>query len=153
VSCAATWTRPAGSTGPSPPSAWPRHDGHDRRGKLIRDPVLAEFVQRLEQRWSPEQISQALRGQFPGQPHRHLVPETICQAVYQPTRGGLTRQLPRRVPRTGRPRRKPRRRPDARRPGRLVDMTMIDQRPAEVADRITPGHWGRQSCDAKCRTL
>jgi IS30 family transposase len=112
------------------------------RGKLIRDPVLAEFVQqRLEQRWSPEQISQALRGQFAGQPHRHLVPETIYQAVYQPTRGGLTRQLPRRVLRTGRPRRKPRRRPDARRPGRLVDMTMIDQRPAEVADRITPGHW------------
>jgi IS30 family transposase len=109
---------------------------------LVGDPVLAEFAQRrLEQRWSPEQISQALRGQFPDQPHRHVVPETIYQAVYRPSRGGLTRQLPPRVLRTGRLRRKPRRRPDVRRPGRLVNMTMIAQRPAEVAERTTAGHW------------
>ena len=111
------------------------------RGKLIRDAVLRGFVaERLRKRWSPEQISQALRGEFPDQPWRHLVPETIYQAVYRPELGGLHREMPTAL-RTGRRRRKPQRRPDERRPGRLVGMTMIDQRPAEAADRAVPGHW------------
>ena len=109
------------------------------RGKLAGDAELAGFVQqRLRRRWSPEQICHALRARFPDQPARHLVPETIYQAVYRPGRaapgaaaaGAAHRALP--PP--------PHRHPHARR-GRLVDMTMIDQRPAEVAERTTPGHW------------
>jgi transposase, IS30 family len=111
------------------------------RGKLIRDPVLRQFVQdRLEQRWSPEQISQAIRREFPDDPDWHVVHETIYQAIYRPELGGLRRDLPR-VLRTGRRRRKPRRRADARRAGTLVDMRMLDQRPTEAADRAVPGHW------------
>src|SRR5450830_608221 len=111
------------------------------RGKLVRDPVLRQFVQqRLGKRWSPEQISAALRGEFPDEPERHLVHESIYQAIYRPELGGLRRDLPQ-VLRTGRRRRKPHRRRDARRPGRLVDMTMIDRRPAEAAGRTVPGHW------------
>jgi len=111
------------------------------RGKLVNDSVLAQFVaERLKKRWSPEQISQALRVEFPDQPDRNLVPETIYQAVYRPELGGLHREVPNAL-RTGRRRRKPHRRPDARRAGSLVDMTMIDQRPAEAVDRATPGHW------------
>jgi transposase, IS30 family len=111
------------------------------RGKLIRDLVLREFVRdRLGRRWSPEQISQALREEFPDEPERHLVPETIYRAVYRPELGGLHRELPKAL-RTGRRRRKPHRRPDARRAGSLVDMTMLNQRPAEADDRATPGHW------------
>jgi len=111
------------------------------RGKLLHDPVLREFVAgRLKKRWSPEQISQALHVEFPGGPERHVVPETLYQAVYRPELGGLVRELPKAL-RTGRRRRKPHRRLDARRAGSLVDMTMIDQRPAEAEDRDTPGHW------------
>jgi IS30 family transposase len=44
------------------------------------------------------------------------------------------------VLRTGRVRRKRRRRAEERR-GRLVNMTMIDQRPEEAADREVAGHW------------
>lgn len=111
------------------------------RGKLIGDRVLREFVQdRLRKRWSPEQISRALAAEFPDEPDRHLVPETIYQAVYRPELGGLHREVPCAL-RTGRRRRKPHRRPDARRPGRLGDMKMIDQRPAEASDRAVPGHW------------
>jgi transposase, IS30 family len=111
------------------------------RGKLARDTVLREFVaERLRKRWSPEQISQTLRAEFPDEPGRHLVPETIYQAVYRPELGGLHREVPKAL-RTGRRRRRPHCRPDARRPGRLVDMTMLDQRPAEAADRAVPGHW------------
>jgi len=111
------------------------------RGKLLRDRVLRQFVAgRLEKRWSPEQISHALRREFPGVPRRHVVHETIYQAVYRPELGGLCRDLPR-VLRTGRRRRKPHRRADARRAGSLAGMTMIDQRPAEADSRDMPGHW------------
>jgi transposase, IS30 family len=61
-----------------------------------------EFVaERLGQRCSPEQISQALRGEFPDEPERHLVPETIYQAVYRPELGESHREVPEAL-RTGR---------------------------------------------------
>jgi transposase, IS30 family len=112
-----------------------------KTGKLVADVELRTFVQdRLKRRWSPEQITHALRSEFCDQPHRHLVPETIYQAVYRADLGGgLCRELPK-VLRTGRLRRKPHRRSDERR-GRLINMTMIDQRPAEAADREVAGHW------------
>jgi hypothetical protein len=110
------------------------------RGKLAGDAELAGFVQeQLRRRWSPEQICHALRARFPDQPSRHLVPETIYQALYRPG-STLRRELPPRVLRTGRSRRRPRRHPHARR-GRLGNMTMIDKRPAEATERSTPGHW------------
>jgi IS30 family transposase len=112
-----------------------------KRGKLVGDRVLREFVaDRLDRRWSPEQICRALRAEFPDQPERHLVHETIYQAIYRPDLGGLRRDRLSML-RTGRRRRKPHRRPDARRPGVLVGMRMIDQRPAEADDRGVPGHW------------
>ena len=66
------------------------------RGKLVRDAVLRQFVaDRLEKRWSSEQISHALRAEFPDDPDRQVVPETIYQAIYRPELGGLRRDLPR----------------------------------------------------------
>jgi IS30 family transposase len=111
-----------------------------RSGKLAADPVLRQFVaERLEKRWSPEQICQALRREFPGDRRRHLACETIYQAVYRPALGGLPRSLPGAL-RTGR-RRRPHRRPSERRGNGVPDMTMIGQRPAAAADRCEPGHW------------
>ena len=109
---------------------------------MRHDPVLRQFVTaRLGTRWSPEQISQALRREYPDDPGRHLVPETIYQAIYRPELGGLHRDGLSRVLRTGRRRRKPHRRPDARRAGSLVGMTMIDKRPAEAADCTDHRGW------------
>lgn len=111
------------------------------RGKLRRDPRLTAFVQdRLTTKWSPEQIASALRREFPDDPDRHVVPETIYQAVYRPELGGLCRELPAAL-RSRRRRRRPHRRPDARRAGALGNMRMLDQRPVEAADRGVPGHW------------
>ena len=113
-----------------------------RAGKIARDEALREFVaSRLEKRWSPEQISRALRAQFPGEAARHVVHETIYQAVYRPELGGLSRELPARALRWGRRRRRPHRRPGERRPNGITAMTMIGQRPAEAAGREEPGHW------------
>src|SRR5271166_2331874 len=48
----------------------------------VVDVELRTMVQELlDRRWSPEQISQHLRRSFPDQPERHLVPETIYQAI------------------------------------------------------------------------
>lgn len=110
------------------------------RGKIVNDDVLREHISGLlKKRWSPEQVSHELATAFPDQPERHVVTETIYQAVYRPELGGLHRELPKAL-RSGRRRRKPHRRGDERR-GRLVDMTMIDQRPTEANDRCEPGHW------------
>jgi transposase, IS30 family len=111
------------------------------RGKLNADPVLRQFVAgRLEKRWSPEQISRALRTGFPGDPGRHLVHETIYQAIYRPELGGLRRDLPALL-RIGRRHRKPHRRAGARRAGALTGMMMISQRPPAAAARSEAGHW------------
>jgi transposase, IS30 family len=118
-----------------------RRRARPRPGKIAADPVLRQFVQeRLGKRWSPEQVSQALRREFPEEPARQVVHETIYRAVYRPELGGLSRELPARALRSRRRRRRPRRRPGERRPNGIVAMTMIDQRPAGAAGREEPGH-------------
>src|SRR5215472_10457279 len=93
-----------------------RRRARPRPGKIAADPVLRQFVAgRLEERWSPQQVSQALRREFPDEPARHVVHETIYQAVYRPELGGLSRGLPARVLRTRRRRRRPHRRPGSSR--------------------------------------
>jgi IS30 family transposase len=104
--------------------------------------VLREFVQdRLEKKWSPEQVSQALPAEFPGETARHVVHETIYQALYRPELGGLSHELPAQALRTRRRRRKPQRRPDQRRPNGIIDMTNVSERAAGAAARTEPGHW------------
>ncbi|ONH34154.1 IS30 family transposase [Protofrankia sp. BMG5.30] len=66
--------------------------------------------------------------------------ETIYQALYRPERGGLERDTATNL-RTRRRSRRPRRRPDQRATRFAAPGTLITQRPAEVQDRIQPGHW------------
>lgn len=108
--------------------------------RLAADPELRRVVsEKLGLEWSPEQISVHLREIFPGRRSWHLCPETIYQALYLPARGGLTRELTRKL-RTGRPMRKRRRRADARRVRFPTGMS-ISARSKEVDLRLQPGHW------------
>jgi transposase, IS30 family len=101
---------------------------------------LREWVQaRLEERWSPEQISVMARAEFGDDPEMRVSHETIYQAIYVQGRGALRRELAACL-RTGRALRKPRRR-DGQRRGRIKDMVLISDRPAEAEDRAVPGHW------------
>lgn len=110
-------------------------------GKIGQNPELRDFIQsRLRLRWSPEQICQALRAQFPQRPEMHVAHETVYQALYIQGRGELRRELARAL-RTGRARRKPRRQARQRQPRFSAPMVMISERPAEAADRAVPGHW------------
>jgi IS30 family transposase len=110
-------------------------------GKLAEHVELRDHVQRrLEQRWSPEQISRTLVVAFPNRPEMRVAPETIYQALYVQGRGQLRRELTRAL-RTGRACRRPRRRPEQRTPRFVEPMVMISDRPAEAADRAVPGHF------------
>jgi IS30 family transposase len=112
-----------------------------RPRKLAHNPELRTAVtDRLEGRWSPEQVSRMLPGLFPGRPEMQVAPETIYQALYATGPERLVREGVRRL-RSGRVHRKRRRR-SGERAGRFVaPMVMIDQRPADVAGRLVAGHW------------
>lgn len=102
-------------------------------------PLRIEVETRLQRNHSPEQIARRLVEDFPDDPEMRVSHETIYQSLYVQARGGLKRELAAHL-RTGRAMRKPHRRSDARR-GRIPNMVMISERPAEVADRAVPGHW------------
>jgi IS30 family transposase len=105
--------------------------------KLCRGPLLTEVSKRLGQLWSPKEISQRLRLTYPDNPEMRVSHETIYQSLYVQGRGELRRELARCL-RSGRTHRKGQTGP---RGGKVTDMVMISDRPAEVEDRAVPGHW------------
>src|SRR6266516_4426563 len=117
-----------------------RRASRPKVAKLAVNSELRELVQfKLKEKLSPEQISAELREEFPGQPEMWVSHEAIYQAIYVQGRGALRRELAVCL-RTGRALRKPRRKVAERR-GRIPNMVMISERPAEAADRAVPGHW------------
>ncbi len=114
---------------------------------------LADVVQaKLCVKWSPEQISDHLARTFPNRGEMHVCPETIYQALYVQGRGHLRADLHQHL-RTGRAVRRPRRSTTKGPSGKIPDMILISQRPAEVADRAVPGHWeGDLILGSNCRS-
>jgi IS30 family transposase len=90
--------------------------------------------------WSPEQISNRLKLDFPDDESMRISHEAIYQALYVQSRGALKRELVACL-RTGRALRVPRARSRQRPGGHVTTEVMISERPAEVADRAIPGHW------------
>jgi transposase, IS30 family len=126
-------------------AGWAQRLAEDRAArpetaKLAGNAQLREWVQaRLDERWSPEQISVMLVREFAGDAEMRVSQETIYQSLYVQGRGALRRELAACL-RTGRTLRKPRRRAGERR-GKIPGMVNISQRPAEAGDRAVPGHW------------
>jgi IS30 family transposase len=95
---------------------------------------------RWAQSWSPEQIANRLRLDFPDDASMRVSHEAIYQSLYVQGRGALRRELSACL-RTGRALRVPRARVRGRGKSFVTDEVMISQRPAEAADRAVPGHW------------
>lgn len=109
--------------------------------KLTADPVLRSYVvARLRERWSPQQISRALRRTHPEEPARRAATETIYQAIYRPATGVLRKPAPSPL-RTGRDHRRGHTR-QIRAVRRFAQpMLSVHQRGFEPTDRSEAGHW------------
>ena len=110
---------------------------------LGRHQRLCQVVsEKLQQRWSPEQISGWLVRQFAEDKSMRVSPETIYRSLFIQARGVLKQRLRDHLRSRARMRRP--RAALARRiapQGQRLDAISIHQRPAEAEDRAVPGHW------------
>jgi transposase, IS30 family len=122
-------------------------------GELVPGPTVRFFGRRHGRRadrrwaksWSPEQIANRLRVDFPDDESMRISHEAIYQALYVQGRGALRRELVACL-RTGRALRVPRARARGRGKKFVTPLIMISERPAETEDRAVPGHWESQWC-------
>ena len=109
--------------------------------KLATNPVLAGIVtEKLQRRWSPQQIAGWLKLTYPDDPGMHVSHESIYRTLFVQSRGALRKELTAYL-RTGRVIRRSHgvRLPDGR--GARPGVVNISERPAEAEDRAVPGHW------------
>lgn len=120
--------------------AW-RRARRPRRCLLASNFSLRELViQKLSIDWSPHQISGWLKMAYPDDASMRISHETIYRTLFIRARGVLSSQLTRhlrrrqslRIPRTAR-------HPRAR--SRIPDAICISERPPQVENRATAGHW------------
>jgi IS30 family transposase len=120
--------RPDGTVASGPETTW----------KGLNKPHRSD--RRWATAWSPEQISQRLRVDFPDDEDMRISHEAIYQALYIDGRGALKRELVACL-RTGRALRKPRERSRNKPQGHVTADVVLSERPAEAEDRAVPGHW------------
>jgi IS30 family transposase len=113
-----------------------------KRAKLVRCRRLRDVVERkLTDLWSPQQISGWLAERYPNDPEMRVSHETIYQSLFVQSRGALRKELHACL-RTGRAMRRAKAYTKGGvGQGKIRNMVMISERPAEVADRAVPGHW------------
>jgi transposase, IS30 family len=122
------------------------HDARVQRArpkvhKLAGNTRLRTLVQRkLNRCWSPDEICGWMKKTYPDDQTMRLCPETIYRALLLRENGGLHKRYAAKL-RTGRRIRKTRWRTRTGQGSRIRNMTMIDQRPAEVETRLEAGHW------------
>ena len=90
--------------------------------------------------WSPEQIANRVKVDFPHDEEMRISHEAIYQALYIEGRGALKRELVACL-RTGRALRVPRARTRTTTWAHVTPEVLISERPAEADDRAVPGHW------------
>jgi IS30 family transposase len=122
-------------------AAW-RRARRPKVAKLARCRRLRGMVEaKLAQRWSPEEISGWLARTYPNRPELQVSHETIYQSLFVQGRGALRHELHVCL-RSGRAMRRSKKWvKTGHGMGKIKDMVMISERPAEVEDRAVPGHW------------
>jgi transposase, IS30 family len=113
-----------------------------KQAKLARCRRLRAVVEaKLQARWSPEQISAWLAVQYPNDAEMWVSHETIYQSLFVQSRGALRKELHSCL-RSGRAMRRAKAYTKGNvGQGKIRDMVMISDRPAEIEDRAVPGHW------------
>jgi len=109
--------------------------------KLASQPRLRrEVIRGLRSLWSPQQIASQLLQDYPDDATMRVSHETIYRTLFVQARGALRKELTSCL-RSGRAQRRPLRRTQQSGAGRLRNVVLISERPAEVEDRAVPGHW------------
>jgi len=115
-----------------------------RRGKsrLAGEERLRRFVLAgLKQEWSPREIQERLKREYPLDMTMRISHEAIYRYIYVLPRGELRRTLIRALRQEHKYRRKKGYKNMQGNKGKIADMLLIEERPTEVADRSVPGHW------------
>ena len=116
-----------------------RHLARKKRKMDMNLPLKHYVLEHLDQLWSPEQIAKRLKILYPMDMAMQISHESIYSYLYVLPRGALRKELVkclryhhinRRI--HGKSRQKP---------CPIQDYISIEERPAEIADRIIPGHW------------
>jgi transposase, IS30 family len=122
--------------------AAPKKAQRPKVAKLARCRRLRAKVEaKLAAKWSPEEISGDLARTYPNDPEMYVSHETIYQSIFVEGRGALRHELHVCL-RSGRAMRRNKKWvKTGHGMGKIRDMVMITERPAEAEDRAVPGHW------------
>jgi IS30 family transposase len=108
-----------------------------RPARKLDNPRLRKIVKnKLEDKWSPEQIARFLGKKFPKAHWMQVSHETIYQCIYTDQ---LIENPEKHLRRKRRSRKRRKNRPETR--GTIPDRRMIDKRPPSVSARKHFGHW------------
>ena len=114
-----------------------------RKRKLDKDQKLRKIVLGyLRKGWSPQQIAEWLKIDYPESKHMRVSPETIYSYLYVLPKFTLKKELLKclRQQRTYR-HQKSKKAENTEKRGCIPDMVSIEDRPKEIESRIIPGHW------------
>jgi len=92
-----------------------------------------------KKKWSPRQIAEELKKDYPLDMTMRISPEAIYTYIYVLPRGALKKEIIACLRRNHKRRYKQSR--EVKMERKLEDMLSIEERPKEVEDRIIPGHW------------
>lgn len=108
--------------------------------KIDKNEELWNFIkEKLLLRWSPKQISETLKLQYPGDKSMQISHESIYTYLYILPKGELKKELISYLRQKKRLRKNRKGVTDQR--GVIPNMISIEERPEEVAERTIPGHW------------
>ncbi len=135
---------------PPKPAPYNAAAAQDRAGRLARKPRVKRKLVPGSAAWtavreqfaaglSPEQAARTLKRMNPDDATLHFSRETIYQAVYAMPRGELRAEVVALL-RFGHAKRRPRTRGKDRR-GQIPGAVGIHERPAEIDEKLVPGHW------------
>lgn len=112
------------------------------KNKLAKQEALRRYVlEKLTAEWSPKEISERVKQEYPYDMNMHISHEAIYQYIYVLPRGELKQVLIKALRQEHKYRRTQKMEKTEENRGRISQMLSIEERPAEVADRTVPGHW------------
>lgn len=101
-------------------------------------------------KWSPEQISGWLKNNYPIGSNMHISHKTIYKSIFIQSKGIFKKTIRKHLRSKKTMRRAKNARSQNNIRGQIIDPITIRERPAEIEDRVIPGHWeGDLICGSK----